>query len=156
MQRYVYSPSHKSRLPSTRCCRCMTRRYALPSHFSVRMEFSSYSMPPDFLALPSTQSQQAVIQRRAVVCTGVKVFRVFLDGFHNLQRAGTAFHTGTFDADAVLFQIREDALLRVLLAETHVSIAIAVALWASFSSQGIAKASFVSALASFVGSLCPR
>ena len=28
-----------------RRCRCMTRRYALPSHFSVRMEFSPYSMP---------------------------------------------------------------------------------------------------------------
>ena len=110
----------------------------------------------DFLALPSTQSQQAVIQRRAVVCTDVEVFKVFLYGFHNLPRAGTAVHTGTFDADAVLFQIREDALQRVLLAETHVSIAVAVALWASFSSQGIAKASFVSALASFVGSLCPR
>ena len=51
---------------------------------------------------------------------------MFLDGFHNLPRAGTAVHTGTFDADAVLFQIREDALQRVLLAETHVSIAIAV------------------------------
>ena len=42
----------------------------------------------DFLALPSTQSQQAVIQRRAVVCMDVEVFRVFLDGFHNLPRAG--------------------------------------------------------------------
>ena len=38
----------------------------------------------DFLALPYMQSQQAVIQRRAVVCTGVEVFKVFLDGFHNL------------------------------------------------------------------------
>ena len=80
----------------------------------------------DFLALPSTQSQQAVIQRRAVVCTDVEVFKVFLYGFHNLPRAGTAVHTGTFDADAVLFQIREDALQRVLQAETHVSIAIVV------------------------------
>ena len=45
MQRYVYSPSHRSRMPYTRRCRCMTRRYALPSHFSVRMEFNPCSMP---------------------------------------------------------------------------------------------------------------
>ena len=31
-----------------------------------------------------------------------------------------------YGEDAILFQIREDALQRVLLAETHVSIAIAV------------------------------
>ena len=53
-----------------------------------------------------------------------------------------------------MFNPLKESPQRVLLVETNVSVAVAVALWASFSSQGIAKASFVSALASFVGSLC--
>ena len=53
-----------------------------------------------------------------------------------------------------MFNPLKESPQRVLLVETNVSVAVAVALWASFSSQCIAKASFVSALASFVGSLC--
>ena len=55
-----------------------------------------------------------------------------------------------YNDHSFLFKPLKESPLRVLLVETNVSVAVAVALWASFSSQGIAKASFVSALASFV------
>jgi len=51
---------------------------------------------------------------------------MLFDGLHNLPRAGTAVHTGTSDADAVSFQIREDVLQRILLVEMDVGIAVAV------------------------------
>ena len=49
-----------------------------------------------------------------------------LDGLHYFQRAGYAVHTGASDVDVFRFKIREDALQRVLLVETHVGIAVAV------------------------------
>ena len=54
------------------------------------------------------------------------MFRMSLDGFHYLLRAGAAVHTGASDADVFRFKIREDALQRVLLVETDIGIAVAV------------------------------
>ena len=54
------------------------------------------------------------------------MLRVLLDGLYYLARTGSAIHTGASDVDVFRFKIREDALQRVLLVETHVGIAVAV------------------------------
>ena len=107
-----------------------------------------------FHFLPTSEGKDVIVERTASVGTDIEGLAVFSNLFHYLFRTRAAISSETVDNKLVLFKPFKEPLQRVLLVETDICVAVAVALWASFSSQGIAKASFVSALASFVGSQC--
>ena len=59
----------------------------------------------DYLAFPSPECQQAVIERGAAVGTDVEMLAVLFYGLHNLARAGAAVHPGTPDVNVVRLEI---------------------------------------------------
>ena len=82
---------------------CKVARLALPflCDDGVQLIFDAV----DYLAFPSPQCQQAVIERGAAVGTDVEVVAVLFYGLHNLTRAGAAVHPGTPDVDVVRLEI---------------------------------------------------